>query len=406
MRWCPRRTVPRPAPRPNASGPAVPGPAPPFLGLRQQLVAPRPVAAVVPGEQREPDRVRVDVGGPQLGDEDQVAPGLGHLLPVEPDHARVHVVPGERVLAGQRLRVGGAVLVVREDQVGAAALHVERGAEPVERDGAALDVPAGTARAEVRGPRGLVGARHAPEQRVERVALAGAVRVAAALGEEPQHGLLVVVRLVAEPTGDGVVEVQVGVLGVVDPVGRAVRDELGDGLHDLRDRLDRADVLARRHDPERFHVLAEQRGLAHAQHDPVVLVAGGPLQQRVVDVRDVLHVVHVVAVVEPHPVDEVEGEVGGRVPEVRRVVRRDAADVRPGGGARRGGADLARGRVEQPQGPRFARYPRHRNGRPGLHAFDPNPSARPRRTSRPLGRWSQASGPADWATRRPVRCPP
>ena len=53
---------------------------------------------------------------------------------------------------------------------------------------------------------------------------------------------------------------------------------------------------------------------------PVDAVAGGPLEQRVVDVGDVLHVVHPVAAVQPHPVDQVEGQVGGGVAEVGGVV--------------------------------------------------------------------------------------
>ena len=68
---------------------------------------------------------------------------------------------------------------------------------------------------------------------------------------------------------------------------RAARSTL---LGDVRDRLDRADVVRRRDDPQRLHVLAEQRGLAHRQDHPVLAVARGPLQQRVVDVGDVLDV--------------------------------------------------------------------------------------------------------------------
>src|SRR5204863_6608640 len=89
------------------------------------------------------DRHRVDLVAAQPGDEHQVAARLGHLLAVQADHAGVHVVPGERMLTGQRLGVRGAVLVVREDQVGTTALHVEGHAEPVQRDHAALHVPTG-----------------------------------------------------------------------------------------------------------------------------------------------------------------------------------------------------------------------------------------------------------------------
>ena len=65
--------------------------------------------------------------------------------------------------------------MVREDQVAAAALDVERHAEVLQRDRGALDVPAGAAVAEGGVPRGLARALGLPEQAVERVLLAGAV---------------------------------------------------------------------------------------------------------------------------------------------------------------------------------------------------------------------------------------
>ena len=84
--------------------------------------------------------------------------------------------------------MAGAHLVVREDQVGAAALDVEGDAEVLQRDGGALDVPARAARAERAAvPRRLALALGPPQQRVERVALARPVGVAAALGEDLQH---------------------------------------------------------------------------------------------------------------------------------------------------------------------------------------------------------------------------
>ena len=83
-------------------------------------------------------------------------------------------------------------------------------------------------------------------------------------------------------------------------VGQALVEQRLDVGDDPRDRLDRADVVLRREHPQRRHVLAEERGLAHAEHDPVLGVAVGALEQRVVDVGDVLHVVHGVAGVPPH----------------------------------------------------------------------------------------------------------
>jgi hypothetical protein len=203
------------------------------------------------------------------------------------------------------------------------------------------------------------------------VALARTVRVAAALARQPDHRLLVVAALVAEVPGHRAVEVHVRVLRVVDAVGRALGQQLADQLGDLPHGLDRADVVPRRHHPQRLHVFAEQRRLPHAEDHPVVVVAGGALQQRVVDVGDVLDVCDIVAEVAPVPVDQVEGQVGRRVAEVGGVVGRDAADVHQGGGPGIGGPDLAGGRVVQAQRRPAALEPGKVDRGPGVHVRQP-----------------------------------
>ena len=93
---------------------------------------PRPTASRC-GSGARAARSRITIGSSaalaQLGDQDEVALGLRHLLAVEPDHPGVHVGPGEPVLRVGDLGLGGAHLVVREDEVAAAALDVDRGAE-------------------------------------------------------------------------------------------------------------------------------------------------------------------------------------------------------------------------------------------------------------------------------------
>ncbi|SHV94529.1 Uncharacterised protein [Mycobacteroides abscessus subsp. abscessus] len=105
----------------------------------------------------------------------------------------------------------------------------------------------------------------------------------------------------------------------------------------------------RREHPQRRHVLPEELGLAVAEVAPVDAVARGPLEQRVVDVGDVLHVVDVVPGVEPVPVHQVERQIGGGVTQVRGVVRRNATDVHGGLRAGRDRPDLTVGGVVEPQ---------------------------------------------------------
>ena len=126
-RLAPRRTVASASGPPLRDSPArqVAAGAPPARARRRST----PRRAVVVREQRQPDRHRLDPAFAQLGDEDEVALGLAHLLAVVPHHRLVDEGPGERLRSGQCLAVAGAHLVVREDQVGAAALQVERHAE-------------------------------------------------------------------------------------------------------------------------------------------------------------------------------------------------------------------------------------------------------------------------------------
>src|SRR6185312_11854848 len=96
---------------------------------------------------------------------------------------------------------------------------------------------------------------------------------------------------------------------------------------------DRGDSLGDGHvvvgwdDPQGFHVVPEQLGLFGGKVLPVHSGGGGAFQQRVVDIRHVLHVVDGEARVQPQPHQDVVGEVGGRVAEVGGVVGGDAAYI-------------------------------------------------------------------------------
>src|SRR5690606_37483064 len=110
-----------------------------------------------------------------LGDQQRVAQRLAHLLAAGGEHAVVQPVAGEAV-AG-RVGLGGLVLVVREDQVDAAAVDVERGAEVLGGHRRALQVPAGASGPPRGGPGGLAGAGALPQREVAGVALGARVAV-------------------------------------------------------------------------------------------------------------------------------------------------------------------------------------------------------------------------------------
>ena len=336
-------------------------------GIPQELVGPLPVGPVVVPQQDQPDGHRVDVAVPEGGDEDQVALRLRHLLPVVAHHPGVRVGLGERRARHRDLGLPGAHLVVREDQVAAAGLDVEGRAEVFQGHGGALDVPPRPAPPEGAVPGRLAGTLAPPHDTVEGVALALALGVAAALAEDLEHPVARPAGHLAEGGVGGDREVEV----VVDAVGRAGRVEPLDQRHHERDRLDGADEVGRRDDPQGRHVLAEQLGLPLGQLHPVDVHLRGPLEQRVVDVGDVLDVGDLVAGVDPRPVQEVEGDVRRGVAHVGGVVGRDPADVEPGRALARilgtGGHDLAGGGVVEAHGRTHHVETRDVGSRPGAH---------------------------------------
>jgi hypothetical protein len=279
---------------------------------------------VVAGQQRQAQGAGVHPCCRRPGHEDQVAARLAHLLAVEPDHPGVHVGAGE---GSRSHRPRRAPLTSR----GAGR------AGPIRRPGRRAGCRAGAARwrctrratraARVRAgtPRTAPRPGRQPQQRVERVLLAVPLRITTRARPTGQHGVRVVPGDLPESARRGDREVDV----VLDAVGRAAVEQLLHEGGDLLHRLDGADVVRRRQDAQRGHVLAEQGGLTLRDRHPVLAVAGGALEQRVVDVGDVLHVVDVQPAVAPQAHERVEGEVGGGVAQVRRVVRRDAADVQP-----------------------------------------------------------------------------
>ena len=84
------------------------------------------------GEEREPEHAGFVIGQ-EFADEDEVPQGFRHLLPAQADHADVHPVAHEG-LPRRRFRLGGLALVVREDEIGAPAVEVDRETELARRE--------------------------------------------------------------------------------------------------------------------------------------------------------------------------------------------------------------------------------------------------------------------------------
>ena len=236
--------------------------------------------------------------------------------------------------------------MVREDQVAAAALDVDRRAEVVERDRGALDVPAGPAGrtasprpARPGAPPARAGSRAGPScragrgrRRARRTARASSRGRAGDRGRSPGR---------RRPRSRGRRRRRTPRPG---PAGvRSARRRAGSP----RPRRRSASGGSTRSAAMSSRNSSVSRSASSRQSTPVAAAA---LEQRVVDVGDVLDVAHLVAGVAPGPVEQVEGDVGGRVAEVGGVVRRDAADVHPGDRAGVGRQDATAGGVADPSG--------------------------------------------------------
>ena len=249
----------------------------------------------------------------------EVAEGLVHLLPAHHEHPAVHPHVDERLDARERLRLRDLGLVVGEHELRRAAVDVVPRPEMPDRDRRVLDVPPGPALAPGAVPRRLAGLLRLPEREVRGVALAlihGDARprdvlldlLAAELPpvRVPRRVVVhaAVLRRVREPFPDEPLDLLEDLRHVV----RRVRVQVHGGARETRHPVE---VLA---DELLHEVLPAPAGLVH------------PVDEAVLDVRDVLQVEHVVSLAPEVPRDDVERDVRLRVPDVRRVVRRDAAD--------------------------------------------------------------------------------
>ena len=209
--------------------------------------------------------------------------------------------------------------MVREGEVAAAAVDVDRLAEVAVGHGRALDMPAGTALAPRRFPERLAGLGGFPECKVERVFLD-------VVDVDARAGLQIFDRLVAELAV--VLEFQRAVVHVaVDLVGVALVDERRDDVDNLLDVFGRLRVHGRLADAERVgvgEVLGDVFFRDFLARDALFVCA---LDDLVVHVGEVLHERHLVAAVLEIAAQHVEHDDRARVADVDVVIHRRAAGV-------------------------------------------------------------------------------
>ena len=250
---------------------------------------------------------------------EEVARGLGHLFVVHVDVAVVHPVLGKRI-ARRALGLGDLVFVVREDEVHAAAVDVERLAEVLHAHGRAFDVPPGAAHAPRTLPRRLAALLRLPEGKVHGMALYVPHLHARA-------ALEIVEVLAGELAVAGAVGLRVEVDVAVYLIGKALILELFDQGDDLADVLGGAGMHVRLHHAQGFGVLEVFADVLFGDgvHGGVFLI--GAADHLVVDVREILHEGYVVTHVLEKAPQGIEDDKGARVADVEVVVHRRAAGV-------------------------------------------------------------------------------
>ena len=259
-----------------------------------------------------------------------VAQRLAHLLATHGHPAVVQPEPGEAVAGGTRLR--DLVLVMREDQVHAAAMDVELGTEILVRHRDTLRMPARPAPAPGRGPGRLTRLGALPQGEVALVALTARHALALVHVVDPVPGQRTVLGEAQH------VEVHVPGTGVsVSGV-----DQTLDEFHDLGDVSGGARFIGRWQYPQRVVGGRERPLVGGRPLPPRPARRGGLVQDLVVDVGDVADERDVVALGRQPAAQHIERDAAAHMADVGQTLHGGAAQI-DGGVAGTDGDEFAHG---------------------------------------------------------------
>lgn len=202
-------------------------------------------AAILRAEHEHAHRFQIKFLG-DVAHGEEVAQRLAHLLVIHIDESVVHPVMDER-LARRALALGDLVFVVREDEILAAAVDIQRLAEVFHAHRRAFDMPARTAHPPRRFPRRLARLLRFPDGEIHRMAL---VRV----NVDARAALQILKVLAAELAVAGERLRIVVNVAVVAGIGQALVDQLLNQRDDIRDMLGRARIDRRALDAQRIRV--------------------------------------------------------------------------------------------------------------------------------------------------------
>ena len=236
------------------------------------------------------------------------------------DEAIVQPVASEAVVVARAcLRLCDLVLVMREDEIAAAAVEVERLSQILHRHRRTLDVPARTPLAPRTVPRRLSRLRRLPQREIHRMMLALVDTDACARLHVVQRASAELA--VAREALHAVVDV------AVERIGIALLDQLFDHGEHVRNMLRNARIGVGAAHVERVNRLEVFRDVVIGKLLPRLARLLCAADDLVVDVREVLHVAHSIALLLQITAHDVPCDKGARVADMRVVVRRHAAAV-------------------------------------------------------------------------------
>ena len=223
-------------------------------------------------------------------------------------------------LARRALALGDLVFVVREDEILAAAVDIQRLAEVFHAHRRAFDMPARTAHPPWRFPRRLARLLRLPDGEIHRMAL---VRV----NVDARAALQILKVLAAELAVAGERLRIVVNVAVVAGIGQALVDQLLNQRDDIRDMLGRARIDRRALDAQRIRVgvIFLDEAIAQLLDGDALFV--GAADHLIVDIGEVLNVLHFIAFVLQIAAQRVKHDKRARVADVEIVVDRRAAAV-------------------------------------------------------------------------------
>ncbi len=254
--------------------------------LLEVLFAIVQLAAIVAGHQEVANGLGIVILQ-HVADGKEVAQRFRHLLAVDHHHAGVHPVVNVLAVMG----AGGLsdfVFVMREHQIGTAAVNVKMVAQLFAVHRRALDMPSRTACAPRRRPAWLALFRHLPQDEVHRITLD-----VNHVDARPRLQLIEI--LTRQQTVVRVCRHIEHYVAVIRHIGMAFGDQLLGNLDDLRNMMRRARLAVGTQNIQGVKILVHFGDHPIDQRDKAFAVFISALNDFVVDIGDIAHVLQLIA---------------------------------------------------------------------------------------------------------------